>query len=454
MILPIIDSEDIMINYYKELGLNPSSSLEEINQELTKQEGLWTRRQVNNPEKATQKLSMIMQARKVFSNQSSKMEYDRSLNKSKEQPPKNNPQAERQKQFRKWSNQAKSYLETNQYDLAKSAIEKALSLYDTNTDDYHFLALVAEVYLRNNNFQLALDYINKAIILNTDFPSFYIIKAAIQREMSNQSLRYNNLEWEKQLQSARDSLNHAVRIAQRNNDKHMESAAFGLLAYYYYFVPSPNRARAEEYAKKSIALGDVNGNASKVMEDLNQKREQERKAAEAERQRQEAERRRQREIQIRNEQAEREWQKRQEEAKKKDERKLRKQKFAKIFRRVSTVIAFLLYLYVWYLNFAPLNKITGTNHNSRVIDINAITIFLSIAVALFIFGQSAIPGDENLAVVPVIVVSAFHTVALFIYNKYYINPVKIYPQLIELVIVVIAAFVFGRIFWKAYHKER
>ena len=149
-----------MINYYKELGLNPSSSLEEINQELTKQESLWTRRQVTNPEKSTQKLSLIMQARKVFSSPTSRMEYDRSLERSKEKPKRADPQADRNQQFQKWRDQTRTYLETNQYDLAKSSAEKALSFYDSNNDDDQFLSLVAEVYFKNGNQQFALDYIN------------------------------------------------------------------------------------------------------------------------------------------------------------------------------------------------------------------------------------------------------------------------------------------------------
>lgn len=380
-----------MINYYKELGLNPSSSLEEINQELTKQESLWTRRQVTNPEKSTQKLSLIMQARKVFSSPTSRMEYDRSLERSKEKPKRVDPQADRNQQFQKWRDQTRTYLETNQYDLAKSSAEKALSFYDSNNDDDQFLSLVAEVYFKNGNQQFALDYINKAIILNSNNPYYYIIKSTIQRELATKS--YNYQEADKYLQDARNTLLMAIKVSQNINDKKMESAACGLLAYYYYFVPSPNRARAEEYANKSIALGDVYGNASRVIDDLNKTREKERIAADEER-------RKQQEAKIRQEQEEKRQKELQEQQKKREEQRLQANKQKKIIRILYTLswVAFIIYtLIILYFLFFGQPKNTLVSDISWNLDLTIFTYLLIIGLWSF-FGRAS----DHSVIVPLI----------------------------------------------------
>lgn len=276
-----------MENYYEKLNLDASSNVSEINKTLIQLESTWKRREINNPEKATAMLALIIEARKVFATDTSRRSYDLELAKSKEKPIETDPNADRKQQFEKWRADALSYFDNGQYDLAKTAIDRALSYYDASTDNDAFFSLVADVYRMNRSYPTALDYINKAIVINPQYAMHYILKAGIYRDQASSVRGYNNYgEVNRLIQSARESLNQAVNIAHRNNDRTSESAAYGLLASYHYFVHSPDRKKAEEYARKSVDLGDVWGNARKVLDDINKKRQQEAQAAEDQKRRQ------------------------------------------------------------------------------------------------------------------------------------------------------------------------
>lgn len=56
-----------MLDFYHEIaGLESEMTLNELKQELLKQEKVWTKRQVNTPEKATKMLSIIFDAKKLL----------------------------------------------------------------------------------------------------------------------------------------------------------------------------------------------------------------------------------------------------------------------------------------------------------------------------------------------------------------------------------------------------
>ena len=274
-----------MIDYYTVLNLDRKKRVDEINADLSRLESIWKRREITNPEKATTILAYIIQARKAFASEVSRREYDFELAKSKQKPVDTDPNASRNLQFQKWYADVRSYFDNKQYDLAKTATERALSFYDYSTDNDEFLSLVADVYRMNQNYPTALDYINKAIVTNPQNAMHYILKAGIYRAQASSMQSYG--ETDQLIQNARNALMQSINIAHRQNDRNSESAACGLLAYYYYFVPSPDGRKAEEYATKSVDLGNVWGNASKVLDDIMQKREQEAKAEEDRKRRQE-----------------------------------------------------------------------------------------------------------------------------------------------------------------------
>ena len=124
-----------MVDYYSELGLDKSKKLDEINSELNRLESTWKRREITNPEKATTMLALIIQARKVFSSDSSRSAYDDELSRDNKGPEVTDPDKARTEEINKWKSQAKSYDDSRQFDLAKVAVEKAISMSNANGDD-------------------------------------------------------------------------------------------------------------------------------------------------------------------------------------------------------------------------------------------------------------------------------------------------------------------------------
>jgi hypothetical protein len=95
---------------FEELKLAQEASLDEINKTLTQLERDWTQRQINNPEKATKVLALIIDARVAFKTDATRVEYDRALEESKRETSEPNPEQDRLRAFQKWFNDAKTFL--------------------------------------------------------------------------------------------------------------------------------------------------------------------------------------------------------------------------------------------------------------------------------------------------------------------------------------------------------
>lgn len=312
-----------MEDFYEELSLDPQSSLDEINKALSQLESTWKRREITNPEKATTMLAVIIRARKVFGSETSRQEYDLALAKSKEPKVDNTPS--REEQFNKWYQDAVSYVRSKQYDLAKIAIDSALSFRDIVGEDDNLYHITAYIYRLNHIYMIALDYINKAIILNPKNGSHYLEKAFNYLDQLNPKATSSCVE------KMRDSSSQAALYAEAAGDKNTASTAYGLLAYSYWLLPSifTNATSAEQYAKKAVALGDATGYGSRVLDGVEIARQKEAREAEERKRRYEEEQKRkeaeQREWQLRQEQIERE-RREQEAARAKKEEEERKQK--------------------------------------------------------------------------------------------------------------------------------
>ena len=159
-------SRQVMTNYYEELKINKESGVDEIQRELSRLESTWKRREIVNPEKAAKMIALLVEARKVFSDDSSRSKYDRELEESLRAPVEVDPNADRNAALKKWKDQAQRYYDTNQYDLAKTAIDKALTF--SNSDDDELFCLVADIYRESGNNSAAMEYINKAIVISPD----------------------------------------------------------------------------------------------------------------------------------------------------------------------------------------------------------------------------------------------------------------------------------------------
>ena len=280
------------MNYYEELGINSNLNLNEIQKELTKQEGLWTRRQVNNPEKATEKLALINQARKVFASDASRRSYDNELEKSKVNRETLSPEKIADEEKQKWQKKAEKYYSEQQYDLAKAAIEKALSSTSTNSYDDTIFALAAEIYRECEHFDLALDYINKAIVQAPDVSEYYLIKALIlDRKATEAASQYQSRKVDDYYSQVRNQCQIAIDKAEKSGDSSAKAKACGILAFVYYYKNPIDKSKAEQYALMAQRYGgDPWGNAQKVLEDINlikEEKEKEQRRKEEERKRKE-----------------------------------------------------------------------------------------------------------------------------------------------------------------------
>ena len=207
-----------MTNYYEELKLDKTLSLNELRENLIRLESIWTDRASTRPEKAAEMLVLINQA----------------------------------------------YYDRQEYDMAKTALDKALQ--NADEDDFAFLQLAAQICKSNGEYQVALSHINKALLIAPDLAELYITKALILEDLFIEESRRG--------------------LATQGN-KTAEAHADGYLAFLLYFDEPKDTALAERLARKAVENGDDWGNARRVLEDLEEKRTAAEKAAQAERERRE-----------------------------------------------------------------------------------------------------------------------------------------------------------------------
>lgn len=306
-----------MIDYYKEFNLKRNASAKEISDELIRLEAVWNKREMSQPEMAMEKLSLINKAKKIFSTDGSKAEYDMKLDEESAKPKKSNE--ELQAQFQKFYDDAVNFMANGQYDLAKAALERAASYgVDKTNAKYYYTAAI--IYRNNKELITAFSNINQAIVLNPDDPEFYLEKSLIV-----DGLRVSNTG-----QKAKEYKELAIRSAEQalykatiqHNDP-ARGRALGLIAWIEYFLNS-NDSLGDDYAKKALEYGDSWGNAKKVSDSLAKKR------AEAERIRKENELKRA-ESEKRQQEQEAAKQRADEENKKRDERNAAIEKQANSF---------------------------------------------------------------------------------------------------------------------------
>lgn len=282
-----------MTNYYEELHLDAQASAAKLTDELIKQEFVYHRREMQRPEESARKLLLISEAKKVFATEAAKRAYDRELNAPKPEEERNDPAAERRAQFDIWRTNAENYLYSGQYDLAKTALEKALS-YDSGENDAGFQNLAARIYKENGDLSSALSRINKAIVLEPNEAYHLLIKALIYE------LAYRNSRCP--VAQVRQTLQEAQSLAARTGDTPTRARAMGCEAFFWQFESPSDSERAGRLAVEAVRLGDDWGNARKVLDDIARKkkaaeqaeidriqREKERAKADKEREQQEKE---------------------------------------------------------------------------------------------------------------------------------------------------------------------
>ncbi|MBQ2695098.1 hypothetical protein IJG04_00445 [Candidatus Saccharibacteria bacterium] len=269
-----------MTNFYNEFGFDPGLSIDQIQNELNKLEATWKRREITNPEKATTMLALIIQAREAFESESSKRRYDRLIDEASKESNSPNTDADNIEQFKRWVHEAENYYSNTEYDLAKSAIEKALQYYNPRDDDDSFYSLAAVVYNENRNYQVALDYINKAIIINPQNFMHYVNKGQIYERLAGEETHRQPVDTlsTQYYAESRKAWHIAEKRVESNGAQTDRAVVYGVLAHSYYYRNPKDKDKAEKYALRANELGgDRWNNADRVLSEI----EKERKAEEA-----------------------------------------------------------------------------------------------------------------------------------------------------------------------------
>ena len=287
-----------MTNYYEELKLDKNLSVNELRENLIRLESIWTDRASTRPEKAAEMLVLINQAKKAFATDMSRAAYDRELFAPPKEETAADPNAARKAEFEKWKKTAQDYYDRQEYDMAKTALDKALQ--NADEDDFAFLQLAAQICYSNGEYHAALSHINKALLIAPELAELYLTKATI--------LWYffcDGINRDASLQQERNNLRIASEKAAAQGNTKVESHADGQLADSLYNWEPKDVVLAEKLAKRAVENGDDSGLGQRVLEKLEEKRT----AAQAERERREKlarEEQERREKLAREEQARRE----------------------------------------------------------------------------------------------------------------------------------------------------
>lgn len=303
-----------MTDYYDELQLSSDLNTETLRWELSKLESLWRRREVTNPEKAAKMIALIVEAHEIFKEEQSRRDYDLQLDQSKRKFKQFDSNAERLQSFMEWRNKAVSFYDEKQYDLAVTALNKALSYMPTDYEDSLFFNQAALIYNINNDCNVAMDYINKAIIIDSDVPDYYLTKGLV----------FNGLASCQDINSV-DNMNKcesmflkAYNLAVQQNVRLTRANAAGALARYYEW--NNNESKAETFAQEAVDYGETWGNGQKVLNIIKSRKQAREKLQQEQQHREEEKRRRQEEEKRQDEEARRKYEE-QNEAKRRAEEK-------------------------------------------------------------------------------------------------------------------------------------
>lgn len=265
---------EMVVDYYEALNLKQESSIVEINKELSALESTWKRREITNPEKATKMLVLIMDARKVFQNESTKSQYDIKLEESRKEPVPVDGEAERRKQLEKWMDDAFRFHQSGQNDLAKEAINQAAKFVGSDDNDY-FYYLLSVISYSNGEPQTSLSAINKAIVINPGIADYYLQSETIYYDLYNAN--YQNPthlnEAVDYLEKGRLALKQAIALAEKNGDTDTLVQALVILADSYVHCLNQNLEEGEQLAKRAISLGDKSGVAQQLLSDISESKD-------------------------------------------------------------------------------------------------------------------------------------------------------------------------------------
>lgn len=258
-------------NYYEELGLNPEMSIEEIGSKLDQLETVWNQRLFNEPEKANNILALINDAREVFSTADSKAKYDHTLNSA---PVDGNTDDVALAAYRKSKAAVENFINSEQWDLAKSAIDKALQQVETvtidDTEKADTYELARMIYYNNGLFLQAVDYANKVIELFPEDAIGYAKKAITLGELDTQ-MQNSGQDSSRVFKNYQTTCQIWVEKAKQVQNNKLASMGLDALARSY--VGAREYVLMDQYASEAIALDPENTGAQEVLDFLGRTRE-------------------------------------------------------------------------------------------------------------------------------------------------------------------------------------
>ena len=256
------------VNYYEELNLDESFSVEEIQEELSRLEKLWNNRLITSPEKATAMLNLIAEAFEVFKDESTKKEYDSELSKEdQDTSPEDSANYERQGKFITFYLQAMNFMKSDEYDLALKATENALANIDGSNIPEDFYAFAAGVFFSNSRYSEALNAVNNAILLNSSDCSLYLQKGSIimgEGEIKGERDKNN-------INKAARCYEKAIELSRENGNKDVEGRSLGAYSHCLLLLASNSSELqiAKQTAELALQVGDSSDYAQEVLKEIN-----------------------------------------------------------------------------------------------------------------------------------------------------------------------------------------
>lgn len=271
-----------MINYYEELDIDVSASIEEIQYQLIELEKIWRKREITRPDLAAKKLGLIYDAKKAFANPLQKDLYDQELKKYLNGSENSNSSLQ---QCEKWISNAKQYLQSNNYDLCEASLRKASSLKENDEQEAEINYLFALLYVSKvkNDIQIEINssgtcsvqnlsllersykYLNDALLINPNKIDYYELALEIY------TIRYNVLvmlgnetEAVKSTTQKRSFLDYSIQRFS-GVDKNSEIYLINQYAYSCLREKPHDIKGAEKAARKSMEMGDVTGEAQAIL---------------------------------------------------------------------------------------------------------------------------------------------------------------------------------------------
>lgn len=256
-----------MTDYYAELGLDRSLTLEELNSELSRTESKWKARRTKAPEKATRVLGLIYEAREAFATEASRAEYDRKLD-TEESRSQGDGQGDSSKSdFAYWRARTAEYSDVGKTDLALAALARALDAPGSQTADASFYTLASSVYLQARDYDRALSSSNEAILLNPSYSFAYYQKGLVHLERSKDRMAAGELgEALSDIKEGRDLLVEASEVAKDEGNESVLAKALGSLALSLWAQTPKDEEAALQYARVSASIDGGSRHAQIVLE--------------------------------------------------------------------------------------------------------------------------------------------------------------------------------------------